>query len=203
MQLFWDALTLQGKLAVVAVLVGAFLLFGIFFGSRRDEQATPSPTGTASAALGSTTPPTPTTVIAMSQLSPKVQPSATPPASPTIAPLPTVPAPLPSPTAEPASAPTSSSARCVVQAAVSAPGPPEGDTVNARLVCGGLTVAGAPMTALFYYEAAFARCVGVVETAGVASCNSGIADTGGRIVSVTACFNYREQLYCGPATLEP
>ena len=200
----WESLTVQGKLATVAVLMGAFLLIGLFL-AERDERATPSPTGTAAAALRAVTPPTPTptTVIPISQLSPEASPGATPVASSTIAPLPTGPSPLPSPTAVPATALLSTFSPCVVQALVITPDPTEGATVHARLVCGDLTVADAPMTALFYYGAAFARCDGVVGAAGVASCNSGITDTAGRLVSVTACFDYREQLYCGPASIEP
>lgn len=220
----WGALTTQGKLAVVAAVVLLFVLFAIAYGGGNEGPRTPRPPATGqppgmvgqavasppqqqTAAPGATQaaaaspqtagspqpspPASPTLPVATATPEPPMQPVPTATPAPT-RPPPTATAVPPSPTPEPPPPPSG----CQVEATLTLGGG-SADSVRARLVCNGVPVAGAPMTAVFYYQGATGNCVAPADSAGFASCSSRLSGNTGALNSVSACFGHMGQLYCG------
>lgn len=196
----WNALTSQGKLALVAALVAGIIIFGLVYGSGDEPRSGLDPLVTPQLTAAS---PTPAQVlpIATAPLPASPTPAATALAPSPTAPAPTatsaVQAPTQAPVAPTATATTAASG-CATEASVAAA--PGNDTVTARLVCDGRVVTGAPMTALFTYQATNGRCTAVADPAGVASCRSSAGAAAGPLDSVDACFGHMGQLYCGAAS---
>jgi hypothetical protein len=146
-------------------------------------QSSPTPQPTIAVATATTVAATATTAPPTATTAPAPQPTS-PPAAPTAAPPPVV-------------------AGCVVDNATITNRTTGRETVTARLTCGGSPIAGAPMTALFYYQNTNSSCVGLSNSAGNAACTANPTTGGGALTSVSTCFSHQGQLYCGAASAAP
>jgi hypothetical protein len=202
---FWNSLTLQGKIAIAAGVLGGLFLLSLAYGN--DSGGSPTDegpgfqntvvVGQSGNTLFATNTPVSNSLFATNTPVPTQVPTASPPTETPVPPPPTiaaavptrvptqVPTPLPPedtpvpppPTATPAGG-------CRVSASVTG-----GDTVTASMTCSGSAVGqGAPMTATFNYANLSSGCSALGNASGTASCTARLTTEPGPLRSVDVCM---------------
>ena len=212
---FWNALTLQGKIAIAAAVLGGLFILSLAYGDDNDTPdssgpgfstaiiqgqgaATNTPTAGGNAPISTAGSPSPTaaTVVSGSPQAGSPTPVAAtePPqtgATATTSVPTTVPTavptsvPIPPTPVPPPPPPPTETPGCQVQASVS-----NAETVNAQLTCSGAPAgAGIAMTASFNFESLGAGCSGASNSGGSASCTVRPGGATGTLRSVDVCMS--------------
>jgi hypothetical protein len=221
----WNSLTIQGKLAIAAAVLGGLFLLTLAYGDNSGaNNEGPGFTTTSvnpQAALFATSTPTfkieVPTAVGSPAATPTQPPAATetPAAAPPTATRPAVantprptatavieevveepPPPPPEPTTPPPPPPTATSATgCRVAASVSGT-----STVTGTITCAGAVGAGVPMTATFNFANLSSGCSGLANASGTASCTANLdsADPGA-LRSVDVCMTSTTGRVCTTA----